>query len=151
MQDLVDVGRSEALADRRENGRQQDDREDKICRRPGRHDGGALRQALVVKGDRALGLGHRRQIGRGHRRRIGVAEHLDVAAQGHRAEFPTRSGAVVPAEELGAETNREYLDANAVPARHDVMAELVDEDEDGQDDKKPEHYIADAAGERTHE
>src|SRR5579875_2827194 len=112
---------------------------------------GALRQALVMERHRLLGLGHRLEpFGRPHRRRVGVAEHLDVAAERDRAHFPAGADPVGPAEQLRPEADREGLDPDLVPARHQVMAQFVDEDEHRQDDEE-RHHIAEATSQKTHE
>src|SRR6516164_2225455 len=67
---------------------------------------------------------------------IAVPEHLDVSAERDRAEFPTRPGAVPPAEHLGTKTDREDFDPHSVPARDQVVAELVNEDEHGKNDQE---------------
>src|SRR5690242_8851738 len=81
-----------------------------------------------------------------HRCGIRIAEHLDVAAERNAAELPARAGAVVPAEELRPEADREDLDAHAVAPRHEVMAELVNEDQHGQDDEEGD----DVSGQPSH-
>src|SRR5207245_1063614 len=69
-----------------------------------------------------------RQAGAG----VGVAEHLDVAAKRDRAELPTGPGPIPPAEQFRAEADREDFDPDAVAARDQIMAELVNKDEDRQ-------------------
>src|SRR5260221_170126 len=81
---------------------------------------------------------------------FGVAIHLAVAAKRYRAQLPARPGAVVPAKDLGAEADREDLDAHAIAARDQVMPELVHEDQHGEDDKKWDD-VAQSAGKDAHE
>ena len=119
--------------------RQHDDREQEIRRRPGRDDRGALAQPLVVKGDLPLRRREPRQPGgRQARAGVAVAEHLDIAAERDRAELPARPGAVPPAEQLRPEADRKDFDPHPVPARDQVMAELVDKNEHGQNDDEPQ-------------
>ncbi len=90
-----------------------------------------------MKRNLALGGGHAGEPrGRQAGTRIAVAEHLDVAAEWDRAEFPAGSGTVVPAEQFGSEADREDVDAHPVAPGDKVMAELVDKDEDGQNEQK---------------
>src|SRR6185437_12860025 len=149
-QNLADLRRGERLAHRGKEHREDRDRENEIGART-RHDhGGALRQALVMEGDFALLGGHRLELARRHRRGIGIAEHFHIAAERHQAEFPARAGAVVPAENLRAEADREHLDAHAVPARDEVVAELVHEHQHRQNDDEWNEVI-EAAGQKAHE
>ncbi len=148
--DLADLGRRERLAECREQQAQRDHGEEKIGRRPGDHHGDALHQPLVMEGNRLFGVAHPLEVfGRGLGSGIGVAEHLDVAAQRHGAEFPARADAVGPAENLRAKADREDFDAHAVPPRHQVMTELVNEDEHRQHDQE-RHDVAEAAGKKAH-
>src|SRR3546814_14955773 len=63
---------------------------------------------------------------------VGIAEHLHVAAERNEAEFPACARPVVPAEDLRPEADGEHLDADVVPARDQVVAEFVDEHQDGE-------------------
>ena len=132
----ADFGRREGLSLEDEDDGEHQHREDEIGDRPGGDHCRALRQALVVEGDFALLGRHGAQLIARHRGGIGIAEHLDVAAERDGAELPARAGAIVPAEELRAEADREDLDAHAVAARDQIVAELVNEDQDGQDDQE---------------
>ena len=69
-------------------------------------------------------------------RRVHVADELDVAAERDGAELPARAVAVVEAEEFRAEADRERLDADAAPAADEVVAHLVDEDDDRQHEQE---------------
>ncbi len=134
---LADFGRGEGLAIGHEQQGQHDDRKHEIRNRTAGDDRGALAKPLAVEGHRPFGgaeLGQPgdRQAGAG----VGVAEHLDVAAERDRAEFPAGAGAVPPAEQFRAEADREDFDPDPVAARDQVMAELVNKDEDRQHQEK---------------
>ena len=58
--------------------------------------------------------------------------------------------AVVPADQLTPETNREHFDPNLVPSGDQEMAQLMDKDQRGQDDDKGQH-IVEQPGEQIHE
>src|SRR5207253_1434003 len=104
-----------------------------IRRRTAGDDGGALPEPLAVERDLALGLGQLAEPrDRQARAGVAVAEHLDVAAQWDGAEFPAGTGAIPPAEDLRAETDREDLDLHPVAPGDQVVAELVDKYEHGQ-------------------
>ena len=70
-----------------------------------------------------------------------LALHLDVAAQGEGAD-DVLGALAVPGEEFGAEeveADGELLDEDAVAASHQVVAELVDED----DSAEAQHHLGD--------
>ena len=48
---------------------------------------------------------------------------------------------VVEADEFGTEADREGLDGDAVPARHEVVPHLVDEDDDRQHDEEGRQHV----------
>ena len=96
------------------------------------------------KADLAIGVGHRRN--RGLIRNAGgvfVAEELDVAAERNRGNLPARSVAVIESEQLRTEADGEDEDLNAIPARDQKMAELVEEHHDGQDEQKGKQRVQD--------
>src|SRR5262249_56625923 len=72
------------------------------------------------------------------------AEKLHVAAERNGRNLPARTIAVVKAGDLGTEANREHQHFNAAPARHQKMAKLVEENDDGQNEQK-QHYITNEA------
>src|SRR6185312_1837872 len=78
-----------------------------------------------------------------------LAEHSYIAAEGQQADLPAGPGAIGPAEDLGAEADGEDLHPHAIPARDEIVAELVDEDEDSQDAQEWQS-IVDQQGERIH-
>src|SRR6185312_7276175 len=104
----------------------------------------------MVEGDRLLGLRHVAYLLAGHRSGVGIAEHFDIAAERHRAHLPARAGAIIPAEELGAEADREGLDPDAVTPRDQVMPEFVHEHEHGQHQQES-NEVAEATGQPEHE
>ena len=73
-------------------------------------------------GDSCLGLA-------GHARRAHVADELHIAAERQPADLPAGAPLVGPAGDLAAEADRKALRPDAEPARDEIMAELVDEDE----------------------
>src|ERR1700730_6692331 len=134
---LADFGRGEGLAIGHEQQGQHDNRKHEIGDRTAGDDRGALAKPLAVEGHRPFGRTELaqpgdRQAGAG----IGVAEHLDVAAERDRAELPAGAGPVPPAEQLRPEADREDLDLDPVAARDQIMAELVNKDEDRQHQQK---------------
>jgi hypothetical protein len=120
-----------------EQHRQHDDGEDEIRDRAAGDDGGALTEPLAVKRHLPLGRGELAEPrDRQARAGIAVAEHLDVTAERDGAELPAGAGAVPPAEDFGAEADREYLDPHPVPPGDQVVAELVNEHEHRQHHQK---------------
>src|SRR5207244_12676255 len=79
---------------------------------------------------------------------IGVTEPLDVAAERDCAEFPPGPGTVPPTEQFRAEADREDLDPHPVAARDQVMAELVNKDEDRQHQQENANVINPAVKKR---
>ena len=67
---------------------------------------------------------------------IHVADELDVAAERDRAQLPARAAPVVEADQFRAEADRERLDADAAPAADQIVAHLVDEDDDRQHEQE---------------
>src|SRR5271165_773144 len=139
---LPDFGRRERLAVGHEQNCQGGNRKDEIRRRPRGDDRGTLAQSLVMKRDVSFGLAEAREAsGRQARAGIVVTEHLYVAAERDRAEFPAGSGAIPPAEQLRSEADRKHFDAHPVPARNYVVAELVDKHEHRENDHEPQRGI----------
>src|SRR5690606_8542330 len=71
------------------------------------------------------------------------AEELHEAAERNGADLPARAVAIVPAEQLAAEADGEYLDPHAAAARHPVVSQFVDE----YDDRKNDDERDDVSGE----
>src|SRR5690606_6028732 len=101
-------------------------------------------QRLVMEGNPALGIAHcrDRRVVR-IRRGVGIAEELHEAAERNGADLPARAVAIVPAEQLAAEADGEYLDPHAAAARHPVVSQFVDE----YDDRKNDDERDDVSGE----
>ena len=110
------------------------------------HDGGALPDGLAVE-IAGLGLGPRHGLGIGHAGGIGIARELHIAAERNPRQFPARAVAVIPAGDLLAEADREGLDVDPAPARHEEVAELVNEHDDDQRHEEG-HRIEHASAER---
>ena len=111
-----------------------DDGEDEIGDRAGRHHRGARANLLVDEADLLFFLGHGgRGVLVGHAGGIVVAEEFHIAAERNRRHLPARAVAVVEADDLGAETDgeREYLDA-AAPGDQE-MAKLMKKHDNRQD------------------
>ena len=139
---LPNFGRRERLAVGHEQNRQDSDGKDKVRRRPCGDDRGALAQSLVVKRDASLDLAEARKSGgRQARGDVTIAKHLYIAAEWDHAEFPARSCAIPPAKQLRSETDRKHFDPHSIPARDDVVAELVDKHEHREDHHEPQHGI----------
>ena len=127
---LPHLSRRKGLSEGHKQQRQYHDGEEKIGRRTGRDDRGALTQPLVVKREIAFRRGHACETGgRQARTRIAVTEHLDVAAKRDGAEFPAGSGAIMPAEQLGAKADRKHVDPHTVSSGNVKMPKLVHENE----------------------
>ena len=92
----IDARAGGLLADDHENAGENDDRQDEIRDRAGRHHGGARADRLVDKADFFFCLAHGGGgLMVGHARRIVVAEEFHIAAERHRGDFPARAVAVV--------------------------------------------------------
>ena len=142
----IDAGARGLLADSHEDGRENGDRQHEIRDRSGGDDRGArdltgwkmklsLFSASVMAAAAALVR---------HARGVVVAEEFHIAAERDGRDFPARAVAVVEAGNLGTEADREDQHPDAAPARHQKMAELVEEHDDGQDEQE-RHHIADEA------
>ena len=79
---------------------------------------------------------HLAHVARRLARGICVAEHLHVAAERDRAEFPARLRLIGPTVNLRAEADGENLDAHPIVARDQKMPHLVHEYEHGEDDQE---------------
>src|SRR5690606_18956362 len=134
--DHSDFRGCEGTAGRHEESRAQHDREQEICRRPGRYDRCALCQWLMMEGMRPVLGRHGVKSARRVARRTGVPEHPHIPAEGNGAEPPARAVPIVPAEQFGAETDRKYLDTYAAAPSHPEMSHLMHEHEHGQDDQE---------------
>ena len=144
----IDAGAGRLLADDHENGGENHDRQNEIGDRPGRHHRGAGGDRLVDEAVLLFGLGHRRGgLVVGHARGVVVAEEFHVAAERHRGDFPARAVAVVEADDLGAEADGKGEHADAAPARHQEVAELVKEHDNGEDEQEGNDITGDAAAE----
>lgn len=77
----------------------------------------------------------------GNARSILIAEELDVAAERNGTDLPARPAFVGIAEQFGAETDGEGEDADTGPAPDKVVAHLVHEDDQRQNQQK-RHDIA---------
>ena len=115
--DALDARGERLLAVKIGRRREDRDRQDEICRGPGRHDQSARphrlgRQALAPHfGRHFRERGFVRQAGR-----VLIAIEFDVAAERHGGDAPTGALSIVEAEELRAEAERERPDADAAPA-----------------------------------
>src|SRR6185437_15536832 len=67
-------------------------------------------------------------------RGVGVAVKLHVAAERKRANPPARAARIHPGEQLGTESERESVDFDATPSADQIVAELVDRDDEAEDD-----------------
>ena len=135
-----------AAAEDHEQRREDYERENEIGDRTRRDDRGAVAQRLAGEGVRPLLRRHRRralEIGRA--RRVGVAVEFDVAAKRKGGEPPAGAALVDPGEEFGAEAERERVDLHSAPASNEVMAELVKENDEADDENErqdvPPHPI----------
>ena len=108
---LVDPRRGHLHAHKRERQRENDDGQDEVRYRAGRHDGRPRRQRLGLEGAGALVRRHalERRLG-GNAGAVLVVEELDVAAERDPGEAPAGAVPVVEAEDLPAEADREGLD-----------------------------------------
>src|SRR4029079_1007028 len=115
-------------ADRREEGGENDDRQQKIRGWPGQHDEEALPDWAQGEGTITV-LGRDRVLVDRAAYRAHVADEAHVTAQRQPADFPARALLVGPAGDFMAESDREGLGRTAQPARQQIVAELMKEDE----------------------
>ena len=121
------------LAEHHENAGKNNDGENEIGERTGDDDRRPTADRLAEEALLALLLGHRRQDrGVGHARFVVVAEELDVAPERNEGNLPSGAVAVVEAGHFWTEAHREDQHANAAPAGHQEMAELMKENDDRQ-------------------
>ncbi len=89
-----------------------------------------LRSGWPASVESPLLLRHRRhalEVGRA--RRMGVAVELDVTANRKGGEPPAGAVAIDPGEDFRAKTQRKGVDLDPAPASDEVMAKLVNEDD----------------------
>ena len=84
-------------------------------------------------------------------RDILVVDEFHIAAERDPRQPPACAVAVVEAEDLRPEADRENLDGDAAPARHEEMTELVEEHDDGQDEKEGQEVREQGGVERPEE
>jgi hypothetical protein len=108
-------------------GKEQD-REQEVGDGPRGNDGNPLADRLPVECARKIGRRHRT---------FAFIEHLHVAAERNRRHRPLRAiGAYLPRPHDAAEADGEAQHLHLAPARHRVMAELMEHDEDAEHHKK---------------
>ena len=104
-----------------------------------------LRHRLMEEagGARSRSCWPRRLVG--HARGIVVAEKLHIAAERDGRKLPAGAMAIVEADDFGTETHRKSEHPHAAPARDEEMAELVEEDDNGQAEQKRNDLAGDPA------
>ena len=129
-----DSGRCRLFAVQSEHRREDDDRQDEVGNRSCRNDRGALRHRLEEEADPSFLFSHLIDGG-GVRdaRGILVAEEFHITPERDRRDLPARSMAIVEAEQLRTQSDREGQHAHTAPARDEKMTEFVKEDDDGED------------------
>ena len=115
--------------DQGEERREDEDREQEIGGWSGKDDEEALPDRPDLESPVAQLLGGMSLEVAGIARRGHVADELDIAAERQPADFPARALLVGPAEHFAPEADREGLGRNPEPARDEIMAKLVEEDE----------------------
>src|SRR5690606_21037025 len=76
---------------------------------------------------------------RGNAGSILIVHELDIAAQRYPGDPPACSVAVMEGKDLLAEADREGLDSDAAPARHQEVPHFVNEHDDRQGKQKADH------------
>ncbi len=108
-----------------------------------------LPDVLGVEADRVVGRIHaRHRVRIRHAGAVHVADELDVAAERDRRDLPAGAAAVVEADQLGSEADREAGHPDAAPPPDQEMAHLVDEHHDGEDEQE-RHDVAEQVRRRT--
>src|SRR5262249_40958504 len=125
------------LAEEGEQARENHDRQNEIGDWTGGDDRRTRSDSLVVEAARLLFLGHARErLGR-RRRGFGVvAEEFHITAERNRRDPPAGSMPVIEAGEFRTEPEREGQNLHTRPAGDQKMAELVEENDDGEDEQK---------------
>src|SRR5262245_1403110 len=124
----VDASRRTRLAEGHEQGGENHNGEKEIRDRTSDYNGCPGPHPLMNEAVTALLFVHsgkRRQIG--NARGVFVAEEFYVAAQWNGGYFPAGALAIIEAEKLGPESDRENQDADPASAGNHEMAEFVEE------------------------
>ena len=144
--DNIHLGGRAPLAEEGEDGGEDDDSEQEIGDRPCGHDRGAGAKRLALETVLALFLGHAFEAltcARG----VLIVDEFYIAAERDPGQPPARTVAIVEADDLRPESNRECLDRDAAPAGHQV-AKLVEEHHDGEHEQEGkqirQHRVAEA-------
>ena len=125
------------LPKKREQAGEDHDRQDEIGDRAGGDDRGARTDLLVMEAAGVLFRGHAgERLGRRRRGLAIVAEELHIAAERDRRDLPAGAMAVVETGQFRPETERESQHPHARPAGDQEMAELMEENDDGQDEQE---------------
>ena len=129
--DLADHGLGDGAADSGIQRGEQHGREHDVRNRSRGHHDGARPHLLLVEG--LTRQPQRPHIG-GHIVGPLLAVQLHIAAEGNPGELPQRATPVLPGSQRAAEADRKGFDMHAPPAGGEVMAELMNEDQDAQHD-----------------
>ncbi|GCC46231.1 hypothetical protein chiPu_0030606, partial [Chiloscyllium punctatum] len=133
----VNPGDRAGLAVVQRHARENQGAENEVCDRSGCNDRGALADRFVVEAAFTLFRRHGVERLRRRRRRLAVVtEELDVAAERNRRNLPARAVPVVESRKLRPKAQREGQHLHAGPACDQEMAELVKENDDGEDEEE---------------
>ena len=131
--DSVDAGFGDGTAQKIEGAGENRDRQQEIGDRPGRDDRRSFDDRLAEEADLALGRPHFFKLVAVRRARgVFIAVELHIAAERNGGDAPAGAMLVEAVPQLGAESHREGQNPHAAPPRDQEMAELVNEDHDGQ-------------------
>ena len=119
-----------------EHSGENDEREDKIGDRPCEHDRSAIAQRLPGEGQAPVDPRTNRPCPALGARDIGVAVEFHVAAKRQRSDPPARAVRIDARGEFGAEAERERVDFDPAPARHQIVTEFVEEHDRAQNGEK---------------
>lgn len=86
----------------------------------------------------------------GTREDICVAEHFDISPDWEEAEFPSGSEFIGESDELGTHPDGEGVDFDSVPPGDEVVAEFVDEHQNGDDQEKGQKEVEDEVDDSVH-
>ena len=100
--------------------------------------------------DPPFGLGHvGKRVLIGNARSVLIAKEFHVSAEWNSGQLPSGAVAIIEADEFGAKSDRKGQYPDTAPAGDQKMAELVEEDHDGQYEQKGNEVAEDAPTQRA--
>ena len=77
-----------------------------------------------------------------------IAKELYIAAERNSGDLPACAMAIIEADELRAETDREHQNPHPAQPRDEEMSELMEEDDEAEDKKKRDDVTDDPSAKR---